>query len=701
MIFPLLLIAWLIVPFASAKRIFFEDGGVAFYTCATFVQEAATFCEGEYAEIPYACVCSNANAMATMTGCFVDIGESKSKAYSYYSYFCNYYFSTNFTSATFEQAYELYELTAQNVTAAVAVNVTTTPLIIPQLMYPELQLLKESFEDSLGDIDYAWYFGIGCLAYWALMVVASAVVNWGTFLFPSLRMQFNGVVSKLVRRFLTLPAFAGLKKNVPQPFLYIFDFSVPSRLESLVIFCFFWLLFALNVVGIKYVEEDPAFATKSIAIATLVSNRACLLAVILTPLVILMEGRNNILLPITRWKRSTMLLYSRWIGRMVVLLMFVHMVSLTSVYKSEGLYASSIKSSSMAWGVVAIVCGFLMWCTGIFFFRRNSYEFQAAIRTPLAVFWLIGMWFNTTSFGIKQIIYPSFAVWGFDTLVRVIRLAMFGFPSAEVSLLADDTLKIEIPKPKLWCSAPGRHAYVHFLNGLHFFQNHPFMYYESVSENHTIVMKCKVHSGLTRTLAKKLEASPDKKLSIRVAVDGPYGFSAPVHHSSTVFVAGGSAIAGVYSQVAALAKKSTDSTRSIKLVWAVPNFDSVAGFAKELQALSSTPVSTTVYLADASTVEHVVTENDEETKSGNDSSGESVDGRSSILQSNFPHVVFVDLRPELKDLVQQEVSDAMDSIAFVTSGPARLSDEMRKHVVDQIGQTEKRVDFYDQMQVWA
>lgn len=700
MIFAPVLLIWLIVPFANAKRIFFGEEGVAFYTCATYIQEAAHFCLGELATIPYACLCANSNAMATMTGCFDDIEESNSKSYGYYSYFCNYYFNADVTTKNVEEAYQLYQLTAQNYTVYDLLNISTTPLKFPQESFSQLMLLKESFEESLGDVDYSWYFGIGCLAYWALMVVVSAIVNWGAFLFPGLRKTFNGVVTKLIRRFITLPALAGLKRNVPQPFLYVFDFSVPSRLETIVIFCFFWLLFALNVVHIKYVDHDPAYVSKSMAIASLVSNRTCLLAMILTPLVFLLESRNNVLIWVTRWKRSTLLLFARWIGRMVVLLVFVHMVCLTSMYRLEHSYTDAIEGSAMAWGVLAIVCGFLMWVTGIFFVRRNAYEFKAAIRIPLAIFWLVGMWFNTSSLGIEQIIYPSFAVWGFDTLVRVIRIVSFGFRSAQVSLLADDTLKIEIAKPKFWCSAPGRHAYVHFLNGLHFFQNHPFMYYESVSDN-SIVMKCKVHSGITKSLAKKLEATPEKKMTIRVAVDGPYGFSSPVHHNSTVFVAGGSAIAGVYSEAVALTKKSSDSSRSIKLVWAVSSFDSVAGFEKELLALSATQVAVTVHVAEGAKVEHIATENDEETKSIADNSSGSGSSQVSFLQSNLPNVEFVEERPDLQNLVQQEVSEAAASVAFVTSGPAKMCDEMRKHVVQQIGQTEKRVDFYDKMQVWA
>ena len=695
--FPLFLF-WLIAPFASATRIFFRDGGVAFFSCATALQAQATFCEGPYADVPYFCVCTNKNAMATMTGCFEAEGELTTDAYKYYSYFCHNHFKTNFTSKEVAQAYKYYQVAAQNATAATLLDVVSTPLIIPPILLPELFLLKDSFKKTLGNFDYSWYFGIGCLAYWALMVIASAVVNWGVYLFPQTRMMFNGPVSKLVRRYLTVPALAGQKKNVAQRFLFVLNFLLPSRLESVVLFVFFWLLFILTIIGIRTVDHDPVYNSKGIAVATLVGDRTILLAMLLTPLALLMAIRNNVLLWVTRWKYSTFLTFHRWLVRVITLLAFVHMLCYTWIYKKNNIYSEQIKKSFMAWGIVAVICGFLMCFDSLLFFRRNHYETYKIVKILCGVFWIVGMWYHTKQYGIKQIIYPNFAVWAFDYFVRACRIAWFGFPTAEVSYLPDNTLKIEVARPKSWPVFAGGHAYIHFLEGMSFWQNHPFMIYESVAKELTIVMKCKVHGGITRSLAKRVEAAPDQKLSIRVAIDGPYGFASAIHHNSTVLVAGGSAIAGAYSKAMSLAKFSSDSSRSIKLMWVVPSYESLTGFEEELQALEAMPIQSTVYVTKATQVEHSEVEESEEKKSAFESTRES---NSSMMQGKFPSVDFKETRPNLQKMVEEETEEAQGSIAFVVSGPASLSDDMRKEVVRQIGKTEKRVDFFDQMQVWA
>ena len=51
---------------------------------------------------------------------------------------------------------------------------------------------------------------------------------------------------------------------------------------------------------------------------------------------------------------------------------------------------------------------------------------------------------------------------GFDRAVRLARLFAFGFPQADITLIADETLKVQVQKPKYWKSVPGGHAFIHF-----------------------------------------------------------------------------------------------------------------------------------------------------------------------------------------------------------------------------------------------
>lgn len=73
----------------------------------------------------------------------------------------------------------------------------------------------------------------------------------------------------------------------------------------------------------------------------------------------------------------------------------------------------------------------------------------------------------------------------------------------------------------------------------------------------------------------------------------------------------------------------------------------------------------------------------------------------STLEETFPHIQFQFGRPELKQLIVEEIKNAASSVAFVTCGHPLLVDDLRYYVVEQIDHTSKRLDFYEQSQVWA
>ena len=60
----------------------------------------------------------------------------------------------------------------------------------------------------------------------------------------------------------------------------------------------------------------------------------------------------------------------------------------------------------------------------------------------MAALYIAGTWVHVEPFGYVWFVYPAVAVWCFDRLVRIGRLIAFGFPKAEITLLANDTLKL-------------------------------------------------------------------------------------------------------------------------------------------------------------------------------------------------------------------------------------------------------------------
>lgn len=698
----LFLLLWPSVAFAKYvyNYEFYGLGGQSLYSCGYAMSTIGTFCADADA---YECFCTNENAMMTMTGCFAVDNRNVPEVYDFYAHYCLEWYNSTFKPDDLKELYQRYLVEAKNSSEIEGFNVSVAvdvPLLILNTTY--VHMMDEAYKVFLGNYDHSLYYGAGSLAYWALMALIAAVCNWGVVIFPGARDVFNGTFSKMFRKYVTLPALAKRKKSVHQGAFYVFDFLIPSRMESAVIIGFFWFLFIVCAVEIYFVSGDPIFIVKEQALTRYISDRTAIICTLLTPLLLLFGGRNNFLQWVTRWKFSTMIAYHRWIARMVVAMAFIHSVGYTWMYVTEGYYVEEMEEEWLIWGVVATTCGGLICFQALLFLRRRAYEIFLVIHILLAGFWVIGMWFHVCVMGYSQVMYSCFAVWGFDRFVRVVRLLWFGFPKAQLSLLPDNTLKVEVPKPKSWPSIAGGHAWIHFMLPLTFWQSHPFTFIDSVEKSNTIVFFCKVKKGMTATLCTKLQNYPGKTTTMRVAVEGPYGETCPVsNHSSSVYIAGGSGIPGIYSEAVSMAKKSKDSSRKTKLIWIVREVATVAGFQKELSALKELAIETVVYITRESltaVVEELFVNTDlsslEKDKEG------SMNGLST-LEETFPHIEFRFGRPDLKQVIVEEISEAANSVAFVTCGHPLLVDDLRYNVVNQIDHTSKRLDFYEQLQVWA
>lgn len=671
-------------------------GLTVFYECTSLVLLIATFCESPY---DYTCYCRNPHAMATITGCFAATAGTRKYGNDYLVEFCQEAFMP-VTLQQVAQAYQNYTNHGLDITKVKNYNqseTATTPIRIPE-EYARL------YRNSYKQIKNSVFFGAGLVAYWGLVVVLSGLFNWATVFVPQSRKLFNNALFKFVRCHLSMPALFGKRRMESFRAKFpIFEWLLPTRLETLTVVGFFWVLFILCAVDEKYIPAP--WRSKKETVHTLVADRTGIIATMLTPLMVLFAGRNSFLQLITRWKSTTMMVFHRWIARMVVLLVLIHAVCYTKVLKWEMRYPSEFDEDYLRYGVVALVCGGIICVQALLYFRRRWYDIFLAIHVVLAVFWVVGAWYHLSYMGYSQMMYAVFAVWAFDRVVRVLRLCYFGFPTAKVTLV-EDTLKVEIPRPKHWRPIAGGHIWVHFGLGFHFWQCHPFTFFELVTEESTIVCCCKVKGGVTRALAKKISGLPGKLLSLRVAVEGPYGAPSPVaRHSSVLFVAGGSGIPGIYSEANALYEQNKGSKQKVKLLWVVRELRSLAMFINEMRALVKHGIETAVFV----TRPEIHHGEELERLFFTDSLLEKEKVKETIeeinvmekLQDELPHVEFVCGRPNMRDIVSREVEEASESMAVVTCGHPLLVDDLRDIVIDQVKTADKRVDFYEQLQVWA
>jgi hypothetical protein len=204
----------------------------------------------------------------------------------------------------------------------------------------------------------------------------------------------------------------------------------------------------------------------------------------------LMAGRNNILLWITNWPHSTYLLLHRWVAYCCILEAVLHsLVWLCRATISNHNHAERVKSQYWIWGIIATVSFSLILFTSILPIRQRQYELFLVCHVVLALLALVGVWqhiwYKFTrdlgSYGFEIWIWFTIAFWALDHIIRYLRIARNGIGNAEIIILDDDYIQINVRGIEV-----EGHVYLYFptLNW-RFWENHPFSVYASALSDQT------------------------------------------------------------------------------------------------------------------------------------------------------------------------------------------------------------------------
>jgi Ferric reductase like transmembrane component len=243
------------------------------------------------------------------------------------------------------------------------------------------------------------------------------------------------------------------------------------------------MLFILNLVlsAVNYSRSQPhpwGFGPKEETLSY-IGYRTGHIGYALLPLLILFSGRNNFLLWITNWSYSTYILLHRWVARTFAIQAIVHSITLLLKYKGSGSYPTESTEPYWLWGIVATVLTCAMLILSQLYFRRLAYEAFLILHILLAVFVIVGCWYHVIlRWGYNfydNWLYTACAVWFFDRLLRVLRVASNGVRRAVVTEIGPDHVRVDVPGVR-WASKPGYVACAYFptLNPLRPWENHPF-----------------------------------------------------------------------------------------------------------------------------------------------------------------------------------------------------------------------------------
>jgi hypothetical protein len=304
------------------------------------------------------------------------------------------------------------------------------------------------------------------------------------------------LISTLFRKLkphLVWPSLIGTYSVRPLPFLLG---NVPTRAQSLYIALFFILNIILT--SIKYQSRQPNawYANKWDEIMAYVLYRTGALAYIFAPLIWLFAGRNNFLLWTTNWSHSTFLLLHRWVARIFTLQAIIHSLVALVLYQHQGTYSSAVKQKYWIWGIVATLLAVILTFGSGLFVRKFAYEFFLIQHIVLSVVIILAMWYHVTDLyaflgGYQDWLIAISAIWMFDRLGRLLRIAMVGAQRARVTSISDEYVRIDIPNIR-WGAEPGKHVYVYFptLHPLRPWENHPFSILQTA-----LVQPAHAHAG--------------------------------------------------------------------------------------------------------------------------------------------------------------------------------------------------------------
>lgn len=484
--------------------------------------------------------------------------------------------------------------------------------------------------------------------------------------------------------------------------------TLPSRMHFVLLF----LYTASNIVYMGYVDwSNP---NKYSLCAELRGRGGMLGAVNMIPL-FLFAGRNNPLISWLKISFDTYNLFHRWLGRLAVFEVIVHLVSWSVAQMAatgwSGLLDRVLHDPFIASGTAGTWAMFFILIFSLSPIRHAFYETFLVTHIILAFIALVGGLIHcltTTEIagGLPQLPWfiAMFAIWMFDRTARMVRLAYCncshrGFTEAVVEAMPGECSRVTMHLPRHVEIKAGSHAYIRFA-GIKPWENHPFSiawvdhHSEELplDEKELMILKRKTttsvsfvigaQTGFTRDLFNRASESPSGAIKTRAAMEGPYGG----HHEldsygHCVLVAGATGITHQLSYLKPLIEgfnNGSVATRRITLIWIVRDYEALEWIRPWMDEVLRMPNRKKIL-----TIKLFITR---------PKNSKEIVSASTTVQM-FPG------RPNIPLLIRKEVHAQMGAMAVTVCGPGALADDVRSGV-RQVQDEGTVVDFFEESFTW-
>jgi len=250
----------------------------------------------------------------------------------------------------------------------------------------------------------------------------------------------------------------------------------PTRGQAL----FIGYLILINIImSIFTYNTNPnalgffGWTSTSTQVMSALGNRLGVLSFANFGVLVLFSSRNNILLWLTDWQHSTFVILHRWVARIAVLQAILHSVIFLRDYIEANLLATDQTTPYWYWGCVGTIAASLMLPLSLPVFRRRAYEVFLATHIVFSILVFLGSWYHIYckyghQSGYETWLYIVFAIWGFDRVVRSMRMLWYGVHTAVITHIDHEYIKVSIKG-----AVADGHVYLYFLHS-RFWENHPF-----------------------------------------------------------------------------------------------------------------------------------------------------------------------------------------------------------------------------------
>ncbi|EFQ33687.1 ferric reductase like transmembrane component [Colletotrichum graminicola] len=268
------------------------------------------------------------------------------------------------------------------------------------------------------------------------------------------------------------PPLFGNRHQTP----YFNMFIMPTRGQAMLITYVVVLNFVLSGVGIRSAQPNAWWWNNQLQeVLTSFANRTGVLSFANVPLLILYAGRNNFLYWLTDWTQSTFMVMHRWTAYLCTLQAIMHSIVWLRIYVVLGWHDSESKLAYWVWGIIATLAMSLLLPASAIPFRAKIYEMFFFWHIVLAVFSVLGCYLHIIyrfdhQWGYEIWMYIAIAVWGFDRVARLVRMARNGWRQAVVTVIDYEYIQVDIE------GAKGHgHAYLYFPTlTWRIWESHPF-----------------------------------------------------------------------------------------------------------------------------------------------------------------------------------------------------------------------------------